>query len=165
MKDTLGRENRKIPDRRCDECGKVYRPIRFGSKFCSNLCKWKNNGKNQGQQVDHEVWWIGSKGYVLGRIWRNGKCFRVKRARWVMEQHLGRPLSRWEVPHHKNEDKKDDRIENLELKEYGKHTSDHNKKRKYKNGYKLNITGQERKRRSNWMRSDHQKRRNNKRFV
>ena len=135
MKDTLGRENRKIADRRCNECGKVYRPKRESSKYCSQQCKWANNGKNQGQDTDHEIWWVNSKGYIEGRVWRNGKCFRVKRARWVMEQYLGRPLMKGEEPHHKNEVKTDDRIENLELKEHGKHTSDHSKTRRYKNGY------------------------------
>lgn len=161
MKDTLGRENRRIADRRCNECGKVYRPKRESSSYCSRFCQWKNNGKNQGQNIDHETWWLDSKGYVVGRVWRNGKCIRIKRARWVMEQHLGRPLMYEEEPHHKNEIKTDDRIENLELKEHGKHTSDHSKARRHKNGYKLNLTNQERQRRSDWMRGVHQKRRDN----
>lgn len=165
MKDTLGRENRKIADKRCNECGKVYRPKRASSKYCSYPCMWKNNGKNQGQDTDHETWWMDSKGYIVGRVWRNGKVIRVKRARWVMEQYLGRPLMAGEEPHHKNEIKTDDRIENLELKEHGKHSSDHNKGREYKNGYKLNLTDQERQRRSDWMRNVHQKRRGNNCYV
>ena len=132
MKDTLGRENRKIADRRCDECGRVYRPWRESSHYCSRVCQWKNNGKNQGQQTNHEIWWLDSRGYITGKVWMDGKSFRIRQHRWVMEQHLGRILSRWEIPHHINGDKLDNRIENLEVIDYGKHTALHNRERQKK---------------------------------
>lgn len=73
------------------------------------------------------------------RIWSNGyvlilkpshpcsnKHGYVRRSRLVMEKHLGRYLDPKEIPHHKNEIRDDDRIENLRLfASNGEHISFH----------------------------------------
>lgn len=46
-------------------------------------------------------------------ITRNGK--KVREHRWLMEQHIGRPLTADEEVHHINHDPLDNRMENLQL--------------------------------------------------
>lgn len=51
----------------------------------------------------------------------------VKQHRIIVEKHIGRILDRDEVVHHKNGNKLDNRLENLEIMSREKHTSLHNK--------------------------------------
>jgi hypothetical protein len=63
------------------------------------------------ETVDQIKWYKNKDGYVNGSF--KGK-FLIQH-RFVMEQHLGRPLHKFENVHHLNGIRDDNRIENLEL--------------------------------------------------
>lgn len=53
----------------------------------------------------------------------NGK--KIDEHRYIMEQHLGRKLTKNEVVHHINGNKQDNRLENLELMSRSEHSRKH----------------------------------------
>lgn len=106
---------------RCMSCYNKVRPSLYGARNPA----WKGGKCND------------AYGYLLIRIPRDerdkyrpmfkskGQRAYILEHRYVMAKHLGRCLESHEVVHHKNGNKQDNRIENLELSTKGQHSKDH----------------------------------------
>lgn len=124
---------------KCMNCNKSYEipksqkkwaDIRKRTKtFCSKECNYEYKRIHHCTKLWKSGKHITGRGYI--KIWKplhpnniNGYCYEH---RIVMEQHLGRYLTYDEVIHHKNKNKGDNRIENLELMTRADHCGLHSK--------------------------------------
>ncbi len=148
--DAWGRRNRSLADRACPACSRPFRPARASSRFCSKPCARTING---GHNFKGESWWTSSKGYVVGRMWIDGAPRHVKRHRWLVEQHLGRRLEPHEDVHHVDGNKQNNDLSNLEVVSHAEHTRITNAGRVYRRGYRLNLSPDERRARSERMKA------------
>jgi len=110
----------------CLDCGKErWVPVRLKPPMAQRCTSCANKPKVRYGVDNH--WWKGGRsitkeGYSLITLHPNDFFYpmtnsrrRVFEHRLVMAQHLGRCLHRWEIVHHRNGVRDDNRIENLQL--------------------------------------------------
>lgn len=69
--------------------------------------------------------YVGRTRHSQGYAVVSGEGKRQLEHRAVMERHLGRTLEPWEVVHHINHDKTDNRPENLQVMTQSEHMLEH----------------------------------------
>jgi len=142
---------RKSKERKCLNCGAVFYPRRTQinegkGKYCSCKCHKQHSHPRLGCRISDEQKirayesrvkngrlytgednpsWKGGRYVVGGYIILNIDGRIVSEHRIVMERHLGRRLNAEEIVHHTNGNKKDNRIENLEILSRWEHLKVH----------------------------------------
>ena len=129
----------------CVDCGKERLVQMTHGKPLYKRCKKCGSSFSSKRTRELSPHWKGGR-----RILRNGyidilvaptdfffpminKRGVVREHRLIMAKSLGRNLQRWELVHHKNGIRGDNRLENLALTTNGSHITEHN--RGYQDGY------------------------------
>src|SRR3990167_5843056 len=121
-----GYQNRSLPRGNCLHCGKSLEGKPTRVKYCSHQCHALDRPKRG--KVDEAIGTIKNAGYGYLKIKIGKEHLSADKKGWVlhhrymMEQHLGRKLLKTEHIHHRNGNRADNRIENLELILVKKHT-------------------------------------------
>jgi len=95
----------------CNKCAnKLYGLTHRGS----NHPQWKG-GRYLNKEAKYQYVYITLTEDDPYYCMADPQCHQVLEHRYVMAQHLGRPLESWEIVDHRNDPKSDNRIENLDL--------------------------------------------------
>lgn len=114
-----GQRKTKLRKINCPHCRTLFKPERTTTQFCSTKCaRTFRRGKPNSKKTPG--YWL-ENGYKIIQV--NGAP--IKQHRYIMQKHLKRPLLPSECVHHKNHDKADNRIENLDIIPRGEHSRLH----------------------------------------
>ena len=126
----------------CGTCGKKYwvrirKQMPSRCLHCISADRWgdkSGNWKGGRQKSDGYIRvTLHYTDFFYPMVIANNNHHWVLEHRLIMAKSLGRCLQPWELVHHKNGIKDDNRIENLELTTRGSHSLEHG--RGYKDGY------------------------------
>ena len=113
-RDEALKKGKEIP---CKKCGKLFYTTR--NEFCSKECA----RAYRSDTMEHKVY--KENGYLVRYEQGYNKKGNVKVHRQVMEEYLGRRLKPSEVVHHKDGNKLNNDISNLEVMSRGDHSKLH----------------------------------------
>ena len=111
----------------CPDCNKTLKT--YGAKFCGSCVqKGERNHMFNRRGQKHPNWRGGKSKHSGGYTLLNVDKKYILEHRYLIEKYLGRKLEDFENIHHKNRDRSDNRLINLQLlsdKEHGKlHSTD-----------------------------------------
>lgn len=128
----------------CENCGTPrWVPLKKGQPIF-HLCVPCSNRSRIRRGAD-SIWWKGGRfrnpeGYIMIKLLPNDFFYSMTNTsayvyehRLFVAKHLGRCLQSWEIVHHKNGIRDDNRLVNLELTTKGNHSKDHSTG--YRDGY------------------------------